>query len=359
MRKPKIVIYRPVDDTGRTHAELQRAGCDVVIEPIDLDVATLDESTLDADVIMGATFRGGLMDDAFLRRFPRLRLVSKYTIGFDDVDLEAASRLGVAVSHCPTEANWGGVAEGALAFMLTCLKRIRERDRQVKAGGWRDDALRGTYLGAREDGYAGITVGIVGLGRVGSRLAGLLAPWRLRLIAHDPYVDDAVFARLGVDRIPLDDLLRVADVVSLHCALTAETRGMIGRAALALMKPTALLLNTARGAVVDWEALLAALDSGRPAAAALDVFPREPPVIDDTVLALGDKLLLSPHMIAANTGGTLLAAAPWGAESALDAVRGVWPSRVVNEDVEAVWMRRFSGADLLHSTAVETTGGIR
>jgi lactate dehydrogenase-like 2-hydroxyacid dehydrogenase len=129
LRRPKIVIYRPVDETGRTHADLVRAGCDVIVEPIDLANAALGESVLDADVLMGATFRGGIMDAAFLQRFPRLRLVSKYTIGYDDVDIAAASSLGIAVSHCPTEANWGGVAEGTMALTLTCLKRIRERDR--------------------------------------------------------------------------------------------------------------------------------------------------------------------------------------------------------------------------------------
>jgi hypothetical protein len=95
------------------------------------------------------------MDREFLSLSPSLRLVSKYTIGVDDVDVDAASALGVLVTHCPTEANWGGVAEGALALMLTVLKRVRERDRHVKAGGWRDPPIYGTYVGKRADGYAG------------------------------------------------------------------------------------------------------------------------------------------------------------------------------------------------------------
>ena len=129
------------------------------------------------------------MDRAFLTISPQLRLVGKYTIGVDDVDVEAASALGVLVTHCPTEANWGGVAEGALALMLALLKRIRERDRLVKAGGWREPPIYGTYVGKRADGYAGITIGIVGLGRAGGRVADLLRPWGARVLAADPYVE--------------------------------------------------------------------------------------------------------------------------------------------------------------------------
>jgi len=128
-----------------------------------------------ADALVGATFRGGIMDADWLDRFPRLRLIAKYTIGFDDVDLAAATARGIAVTHCPTEANWGGVAEGTMAMLLTALKRIRERDRAVRTGGWRDPGLEGRYVGARSDGYSGLVIGIVGLGRVGRGVAAPLA----------------------------------------------------------------------------------------------------------------------------------------------------------------------------------------
>ena len=124
---------------------------------------------------MGATIKRAPIDGHILDRLPELRIVSKYTIGVEDVDLDAATARGILVTHCPTEANWGGVAEGTVGFMLTLLKRVRERDRHVKAGGWRDSNLMGTYLGQREDGYSGLTIGIVGLGRCGSRVAELLS----------------------------------------------------------------------------------------------------------------------------------------------------------------------------------------
>ncbi|MDE0060189.1 MAG: hypothetical protein OXP07_18895, partial [Defluviicoccus sp.] len=147
-------------------------------------------------------------------------------------------------------------------------------------------------LGARlTDDYPGIAVGIVGLGRIGSRVADLLAPWRVRLLGHDPYAEEARFATHNVRRTPLDTLLAEADVVTIHCNLTPETEGLIGARELALMKPGAVLVNTARGAIVDIDALFDALQSDRLAAAALDVLPKEPPDPQTPLLGLGDKVL--------------------------------------------------------------------
>ena len=348
MNRPRVLIYRPVDESGASHRLLEAAGCEVVVGPPNAEQAALAELARGADVLLGATFRG-YMDRAFLAISPRLRLVAKYTIGVDDVDVDAASALGVLVTHSPTEANWGGVAEGTLALMLTLLKRIRERDAHVKAGGWREPPIYGTYVGKRADGYAGITIGIVGLGRAGSRVADLLRPWGARVLAADPYVDDAKFARHGVERADLETLLRESDVVTLHCNLTAETRGLIDRRRLALCKPTAVLVNTARGAVLDVDALCDALEARALGAAALDVLPEEPLPPGARILAFGDRVLLSPHMVAANQGGTLGAAVPWGAEAALAALHGELPERIYNTEAVAKWRARFGGHSLLAS----------
>jgi phosphoglycerate dehydrogenase-like enzyme len=352
LSRPKVLIYRPVDESGSSHRLLEAAGCNVAIAEADADRARLAALASGVDALIGATFRGH-MDRAFLTLSPRLRLVAKYTIGVDDVDVDAASALGVLVTHCPTEANWGGVAEGALAMMLAVLKRIRERDAQVKAGGWRDPPSYGTYVGRRGDGYAGITIGIVGLGRAGSRVADLLKPWAARVLAADPYVETAKFARHGVERTDLDTLLREADVVTLHCSLTAETRGLLDRRRLALLKPTAVLVNTARGAIVDGDALCDALETHALAAAALDVLPEEPVPRDARILKLGERVLLSPHMIAANQGGTLGAAIPWATEAVLAALRGEPPDRIYNTEAVAKWRGRFGGKSLLTAAAAK------
>ncbi len=347
MSRPRVLIYRPVDESGESHAALAAAGCDVVIAEANAERAQLAPLACSASALIGATFRG-VMDRDFLALSPTLRIVSKYTIGVDDVDLDAATALGVLVTHCPTEANWGGVAEGAIAMMLALLKRVRERDRIVREGGWREPPVYGTYLGRRaDDAYSGITIGIVGLGRAGSRVAELLAPWRVRVLAADPYVAAQRFERLGTERRDLEALLREADVVTLHCNLTAETRGLIGRRQLALMKRGAILINTARGRVVDVEALCDILASGGLAGAALDVLPEEPPARNSRLLALGDRVLLSPHMIAANQGGTLGAAIPWATNATLAALRGDLPDNVYNASAKEKWLARFGGKSLL------------
>lgn len=358
MNRPLVVVYRSVTGAENSYDAIRSAGCDLIIEPVDEPGAVLSEAVRGADVLVGATFRGGVMDSRWLDQFPRLRLIAKYTIGFDDVDLDAATARGILVTHCPTEANWGGVAEGTLAMILTALKRVRERDRAVRSGGWRDPALEGRYIGARADGYPGLVIGIVGLGRVGRRLAALLQPWQATVLACDPYVPDSVFADAGVRRCDLDDLLRRADVVTLHCALTSETRGMIDAGAIAVMKPGSLLVNTARGAIVRLDDVLDALNDGPIAQAALDVFPSEPPPSPERLSALGDKLLLSPHMVAANEGGTLAAAVPWATQSVFDALSGSIPEHLVNSAVVSAWQQRFGGEPLLapHTVAAGSIG---
>ena len=344
MSRPKVLVYRPVDETGASHRRLAEAGCDVIADEMDLDRERFLAAASGAAALLGATFRGGVIDREVFARCPALRIVAKYTIGVDDVDVDAATDLGILVTHSPTEANWGGVAEGTLALMLAFLKRIGPRDRHVKAGGWRDKRLEGVYLGRRTDGYAGITIGIVGLGRIGFRVAELLRPWRVRLLAADPYVDDERFALAGVERAPLPALLEQSDVVTLHCSLTAETRGLIDAAALAAMKPGALLINTARGPVVDIDALCDALERGHLAGAALDVLPQEPPPPGARILAQGDKVILSPHMIAANQGGTLRTAIPWATDAVLAALRSEIPEHVYNPEAIPRWRSRFGRA---------------
>lgn len=347
LSRPKVLIYRPVDDTGASHRRLEEAGCDVVADEVDRDRSRFLAAVPGAAALLGATFRGGVIDGEVFAACPDLRIVAKYTIGVDDVDVDAATALGILVTHSPTEANWGGVAEGTLALMLAFLKRIGPRDRHVKAGGWRDKRLEGVYVGRRADGYAGLTIGIVGLGRIGFRVAELLKPWRVRVIAGDPYVDDGRFAAAGAERAPLAALLEQSDVVTLHCSLTAETRGMIDAAALAAMKPGALLINTARGSIVDIDALCDALERDHLAGAALDVLPEEPPPSGARIIAQGDKVILSPHMIAANQGGTLRSAIPWATDAVLAALRSEIPEYVYNPEAIERWRRRFGGNALL------------
>ena len=350
----KVFIFAPADESGETHRELEGLGCELVLgsagwhTPQGNNEAEMVRLARDADALMGTSIRSSPITRAIMQASPDLRIVSKFTIGVDDVDVDAATELGILVTHAPTESNWGGVAEGTVAMMLTILKRARERDEAMKAGHWRLPELTGTYVGARAmDDYPGITVGLVGLGRIGTRVAELLRPWRVRLLACDPYVAPDAFARAGATRVDLDTLLRESDVVSFHVTLGNETRGMINARTLGLMKPSAVLINTSRGQVQDEAALAAALAGGRIAAAALDVFENEPLPKDSPLLKLGHKVLLSAHMVSSNQASGLKPGILWGTRSVIAALRGDVPDNVYNKDVIPRWQQRFAAKAII------------
>jgi phosphoglycerate dehydrogenase-like enzyme len=353
MAKPKVQIYQPVDETGESHRKMEAAGAEVKVATRawaqQANVRGSNEFILDADAVIGSGVanRQTRITRASLAAAPNLRMIAKYTVGFDNVDVDAASEMGILVVHSPTECNWGGVAEGTVANILTMLKKTREKDRHVKNGEWRDSALQGYFLGRRQDGYEGLTLGIVGLGRIGSRLADLFGPWRMRILACDPYVDESKFVHHNATPVDFDTLLRESDIVTVHTNLTRETNKMINAAALSKMKKSAILVNAASGPIVDVDALFDALDKDQLAGAALDVLPDEPPDPQLPILGLGDKVLLSPHMIANTIGGGLKLAVPWVTKAVLDVLKGEVPRHVVNPEILPEWKARFGGKSLI------------
>jgi D-3-phosphoglycerate dehydrogenase / 2-oxoglutarate reductase len=354
MAKSKVFIFAPADDTGESNALLEKEGCEVILgkagwqSPQADTAAEMAFFAKDCDAMAGTSIRNPSITGEIMKNSEKLRIIAKYTIGVDDVDVETATELGILVTHSPTESNWGGVVEGTIAMMLTMLKQVRERDRYLKEmGPWRNLALQGTYVGSRADGYQGITIGLIGLGRIGSRVATFMRPWNARIVACDPYVSESKFAEHGVRRMDLPGLLRESDVVSLHVVLNRETRHMIKADQLAIMKPSAILINTSRGFCVDEEALVEALQNGQIAGAALDVFEQEPLPPDSRLRKLGDKVLLSPHMVSSNRGCGLKPGIRWSTESVIKALRGVVPDNVFNKEVIPAWQKRFGGNSLL------------
>ncbi len=236
--------------------------------------------------------RKGQVDRAVLSASPSLRVVCKHGVGVDNIALDAATELGIPVMNTPT-ANFNSVAEHTLALMFALARRIPHQDRRVREGKWDKRDYAGQEL-------AGKTLGLIGLGRIGRRVAELAAPLRMNLLAYDPAV--------GADSIPgnitlvhtLAELLSQADIVSIHCPLTPKTRGMIGHRELALMGPDSWVINTARGAVMDEKALIAALREGVIAGAALDTFETEPPAPDNPLFSL-DNVVLSNHVAGIST----------------------------------------------------------
>jgi phosphoglycerate dehydrogenase-like enzyme len=351
--KPKVYVYIPSDKDGKSHSRLADAGCELMMGDPTWRAArgatkeVFQSKGKGAVVMVGARMEGLNMDGSSLSSFPDLRAIARYNIGYDDIDLDWCTDNGIIVTHAPVESNWGGVAEGAFAMMLSMLKRLPELDATVRNGGWRSADLNGTFIGRRQDGYGGITVGIIGLGRVGSRFADLLGPWRTRVLAYDPYVDESKYVHHNATPVDLETLLRESDVVTLHCDLNKDTRRMINEARLKLMKPSAILINTARGPIVDPDALYDALANDKLGGACLDAFEVEPVPKQSPLLSLGNKVLLSPHMVGGSGGGNQGQNIQWATDAALAALRGEIPRHVVNTDVLPAWKERFGGKSLI------------
>jgi phosphoglycerate dehydrogenase-like enzyme len=354
MSKPKILIFAPREEPEDVISSLEGAGFDLAYGERAWQAPRGDHendfivAAREAVALMGTSIRHTPISRRVMESSQRLRIVAKYTVGVDDIDVEAATELGIMVCHAPTEANCFGVAEQTMAFILAILKKVRERDADVRAGKWRLPEHATTFLGRREsDGYPGITIGLVGLGRIGTRVAQLLAPWRVRVIAYDPYIPPANFLLAGVTAVDYDTLLRQSDVISFHVVLTKETRFMCSERELALIKPTAVVINTARGKIIDEAALARALAAGRLRAAAIDAFEEEPPAPDSPLRALGDRILMSPHAASYNEGGELGPGIAWATRSVLTALAGNVPDNVYNREVIPRWKERFGGASVI------------
>jgi phosphoglycerate dehydrogenase-like enzyme len=261
-------------------------GALVVVSPEE-DVAKFASDLRDAEVLLHILRP---VTEEVLRGAPRLRLVQKIGVGVDTINLEAAQRRGVAVANMPG-TNTQAVAEAALMLMLAALRNLPGLDRECRVGnGWtpeQEAQERRNTLGE----LCGRTVGLMDAGAVASRLVGPLEDLGPRVI----YTDRRERPNLGIERHDLDYLLEASDVVSLHLPLTPETEGLIDQRALARMKPAAVLINTARGGLVEETALVEALTSGRLLAAGLDVLAEEPPPPDHPLLSL-DNVVLTPHV---------------------------------------------------------------
>jgi D-3-phosphoglycerate dehydrogenase / 2-oxoglutarate reductase len=353
MSKPKVLIFAPREEPPETIKSLEGLGCEVVVGNRDWQLPRTHyeddvvEAAREAVALMGTSMRHTPISRRIMQASQRLRVVAKYTVGVDDIDTEGATDLGVMVCHAPTESNCFGVAETTVTFMLSLLKKVAERDADVRAGKWRTKENFAYYVGSRSsDGFAGQTIGLVGLGRIGTRVAQLLAPWRARLIAYDPYVAPAHFLTHGVQSVDYETLLRTSDVISFHVVLTKETRYMFGEREMALLKPNAIVLNTARGKVLDERALARAIEQGRIRGAAIDAFEEEPLPMDSPLRQLGERVILSPHSASYTEGGELRQGVAWATRSVVTALKGGIPDNVYNRDVIPRWKERFGGASI-------------
>jgi len=309
---------------------LSEAGVDALAAEFDVDVrpglgkAELVEAigAYDAVIVRSAT----TIDADVISAGTKLKVIARAGIGLDNVDVRAATARGVLVCNAP-QSNIVSAAEHAVALLLALARRIPEADRSLRAGEWRRSELEGMEL-------HGKVLGVLGLGRVGALVAQRCSAFGMRLVAYDPYVSAERAARMGVELVgTVDELCAVADVLTVHLPKTPETTGVVGEAQLAAMKPTARIVNTARGGLVDEDALYTALSEGWIAGAAVDVFSTEP-MTDSKLFAL-DNIVVTPHL-GASTSEAQDKAGTMVAEAVALALRGEFVPSAVNVEVGAV-----------------------
>ena len=283
--KVYVIQGRGERDYADCQTALDRVPAQLISLPFIGDAAEVIARTRDADALI---ISSSPVSRRVMESLEGVQAVMRTGVGYDVIDVPAATELGVVVINVPD--IWiREVANHALALLLAWNRRIVTLDREVRGGTW-----SGRVLGAVTGSLHGETVGIVGLGNIGSAFARRIAALETHVIACDPYVDDARFKTLGVERVDLPTLAARADYVSVHALLNAETRGLLNEAFFRRMKPTACLVNTSRGPVVDEAALARALREGRLAGAALDVFEEEPLAADSPLRRL-DNVILTPH----------------------------------------------------------------
>ena len=270
------------DGVIEKHAQkLENMGHSFTAYEKNTDPAVQVERCRNADAVMLANMP---LAEAVIDKAEHLKFIDVAFTGVDHIPMEAARKKGIAVSNASGYATQA-VAELCVSFMIQLLRNVNKTEKRCRTGGTKD-GLIGNLL-------CGKTVGIVGAGAIGKRTAALCKAFGCTVLAYNrSKITDA-----SVDRqVSLEELLSSADIVSLHCPLTADTKGMIGKEQLALMKKTAFLINTARGGVVDQDALAAALSDGQIAGAALDVFDKEPPLPEDHPLLHAPNTIVTPHI---------------------------------------------------------------
>jgi phosphoglycerate dehydrogenase-like enzyme len=322
-----LISSGPIRNQPGSFREILR---DAGFEPVDPPGDhTLTEAELGSYLpkVVAMIAGGEAITAELMSRASGLRVIARTGVGYDAVDLDAARRHGIVVTFTPG-LNHAAVAEQAFALLLAVVKRVVSNDRTIRAGGW-DRTL--------VEPIRDRVLGLVGMGRIGRAMAPIARAFQMNVLAYDPLSrDDRFNAEHGVQQVELEDVLSGADFLSLHLPLTAETRHFLDRAKIGRMKRGAILINTARGGVVDESALAEALESGQIAGAGLDVLSAEPPRPDHPLLGF-PQVVFSPH-IAGIDRRSMFDMAERAAWTITELAAGRWPAEcVVNPEVRATW----------------------
>ena len=315
MRK-RVLIVQPIHESG---IELLKREVEVVLA----SNASTERVCKEVEGIHGAIVRTAPFTRHIIESADKLEVIGRHGVGVDNIDIEAASGRGIPVVYTPN-ANMVSVAEHTIGFILALAKRLFISDKATRNKNF---AIREEFAAIDLDGK---TLGIIGLGRVGSTLAKKCkAAFNMKIIVYDPYLLPGKVKEMGVSLCHnLPELLKESDIVSIHSPLVKETQGLIGEEELKLMKPTAFVVNVARGGIINEEALAKALKEKWIAGAATDVFSQEPPESVNPLLQL-ENIILSPHM-AALTKECVVRMATQVAKEVLDVLRGDKPEHIAN-----------------------------
>jgi glyoxylate reductase len=317
--RPKVLITRPIPQSVIDHISKR---CEVQVHPVDepMSSAQLASAMRNVDGVMPAGVR---ISKEIIDAAPRLRVVSNVAVGYDNIDVGACNRRRILVTNTPDVLN-EATADLTFALILAVARRVVEGDRYVRAGNWKHwqwNYLWGTQM-------HGKTLGLYGFGRIAQATARRARGFSMRVLYHARHrVSADVEKEFAAEFVDRETLLRLSDFLSLHVPLTPETRHAIGATELALMKPSAFVINAARGPILDEVALVQALQAGRLAGAGLDVFENEPKV-HPALLSL-DNVTMMPHVGSA-TAETRLRMAMLASENLLAALRGERPKNLVN-----------------------------
>ena len=309
----KVLIADRIDKEG---IEFLRQHVDVTVEPgLNPEDLKAKIGDYDALVVRSQTKVGA----EIIERGEKLKVIGRAGVGTDNIDVDAATRKGIVVVNAPT-ANTVSAAEHTIALMLALARNVPEANNQLKSGKWQREKLIGVELRNK-------TLGIIGLGNVGSEVAKRAQAFEMHVIAHDPFVSTDFARNIKVDLAPLDQLLAEADFLSLHVPLTTTTTQLIGAEELAKVKPTARIINCARGGLVDEKEVVKAVEEGRLAGAAFDVFESEP--LTESSLFQNEKIIITPHLGASTTEAQAQAAQDI-AEQVLTVLKGQFSRYAVN-----------------------------
>ena len=300
---------------------LERTEIEYFYLPPGDEVAAADLERADALILLAPNFTRASVPES-----GRLSVVARFGVGYDTVDVDACSDNAIAVVITPDGVR-RPVAVAIITLMLALTGQLMAKDRIARLGadGW---AVKSNYNGF---GLIGRTLGSVGLGNIGRELFRLAKPFDLKFLAADPFADPRAAAELGVELVDLPTLFRQSDIVAVNCFLSEQTRGLVDAEMLSLMKPTAYLINTARGPIVDQRALTETLAAGRIAGAGLDVTEREPPDADDPLLEL-DNVIVTPHALCL-TDQCFAGIGRDDVAAVLDVMAGRTPTGIVNRGI--------------------------